>query len=100
MHKRRNLLLKSKIDTFILGLSWKYKSKWDVRTLKSQLNIDDKQIAYIVENIKSNREIIEFRQDDIKIKKSMQELAAKAGAVGVPRQSIYQAQWSESVQQG
>lgn len=57
--------------------------------LTKRLKIEETQVDYIVENIKSNKAIIENRQDDIQIKKSMQELAAKAGAVGVPLAAIY-----------
>lgn len=57
--------------------------------LAESLKIDEKQIDCIIENIKSNKAIIENRQDDIQIKKNMQELAAKAGAVGVPLAAVY-----------
>ena len=57
--------------------------------LAKSLKVEDEQVNYIVENIKKNKEIIENRQDDIQIKKNMQELVAKAGAVGVPLAAIY-----------
>lgn len=57
--------------------------------LAKELGIEDSQVEYIAENIKSNKDIIAKRQDDIQIKKNMQELAAKAGAVGVPLAAIY-----------
>lgn len=66
---------------------WK-KSLYIVELAKD-LGVDDTQVDYIVDNIRSNKEIIENRQDDIQIKKNMQELAAKAGAVGVPLAAIY-----------
>lgn len=66
-----------------------WKSCHYIVELAKQLKIEEAQVDYIVENIKSNKEIIENRQDDIQIKKNMQELAAKAGAVGVPLAAIY-----------
>ena len=53
------------------------------------LDVDEKQVDYIVENIVKNKEIITKRQDDIQIKKSMQDLFSKAGAVGVPLAAVY-----------
>lgn len=57
--------------------------------LAKDLGIQDSQVEYIAENIKSNKNIILNRQNDIQIKKNVQELAAKAGAVGVPLAAIY-----------
>lgn len=53
------------------------------------LDVDENQVDYIVENIVKNKEIISKRQDDIQIKKSMQDLFSKAGAVGVPLAAVY-----------
>ena len=53
------------------------------------LDVDEKQVDYIVENIVKNKEIITKRQDDIQIKKNMQDLLSKAGAVGVPLAAVY-----------
>lgn len=57
--------------------------------LVKKLNIGDDQVDYISENIKKNKEIIEKRQDDVMIKKTMQDLFSKAGAVGVPLAAVY-----------
>lgn len=66
---------------------WK-KSSYIVNIAK-EFGVKDSQVEYIVESIKKNKDIIANRQDDIHIKKNMQELAAKAGAVGVPLAAVY-----------
>lgn len=55
----------------------------------NKLGIEYDKVNYIIENIIKNREIIANRQDDIQLKKNMQELVAKAGAVGVPLAAVY-----------
>lgn len=67
----------------------KWRESPNVVEFIGKLGIDDKKVDYIVENIIKNKEIIANRQDDIQIKKNMQELASKAGAVGVPLAAVY-----------
>lgn len=57
--------------------------------LASLLEIDDDKVNCIAENIQKNKDILVKRQDNIQIKKTMQELAAKGGAVGVPLAAVY-----------
>lgn len=66
-----------------------WKESEQVVALVNELNISDDKVNYIAENIIKNKEIITKRQDDLQIKKNMQELASKAGAVGVPLAAVY-----------
>lgn len=58
-------------------------------SLKERLAIEDKHIELIIEAIINDEEILSKRKNDSEIKKSMKDLAAKAGAVGVPLAAIY-----------
>ncbi|MDL4839811.1 hypothetical protein [Aquibacillus rhizosphaerae] len=57
--------------------------------LQKKLQIDDDQIELILTAIKHDEDILKERKSDSEIKKTMKELAAKAGAVGVPMAAIY-----------
>ena len=57
--------------------------------LQKKFHIEDKHIEVIIEAIKNDEEILAKRKNDSEIKKSMKDLAAKAGAVGVPLAAIY-----------
>ncbi len=87
-------LIKDTLNLYWSKMSDKYEIEaWKeceyIVNLVKRLNINESQVNYIAENIKKNKEIIEKRQDDIMIKKNMQDLAAKAGAVGVPLAAVY-----------
>ncbi len=58
-------------------------------TLQQQFGVKDEQIDLMMLAIKNDEEILAQRKNDSEIKKSMKEIAAKAGAVGVPLAAIY-----------
>lgn len=58
-------------------------------SLQTKLQVEDEQIELIITAIKTDEEILALRKNDSEIKKSMKDLAAKAGAVGVPLAAIY-----------
>jgi hypothetical protein len=58
-------------------------------SLQNKFNIEDKEIDLIISAIKTDEEILLLRKNDTEITKSMKDLAAKAGAVGVPLAAIY-----------
>lgn len=60
-----------------------------IRDLQKKLSIDDEQINVILAAIQSDEDILKQRKNDSEIKKAMKDLAAKAGAVGVPMAAIY-----------
>jgi hypothetical protein len=60
-----------------------------ITELQQKLKLEDKQIDLIIEAIQSDEEILSKRKNDSQIKQSMKEIAAKAGAVGVPLAAIY-----------
>jgi len=67
--------------------SWK-KNEF-LTSLQAKLKIEDKHIDLIITAIRTDEEILTLRKNDSEIKKSMKDLAAKAGAVGVPLAAIY-----------
>lgn len=58
-------------------------------TLQEKFEIRDEQVDLMMLAIKNDEEILTQRKNDSQIKKSMKEIAAKAGAVGVPLAAIY-----------
>jgi hypothetical protein len=58
-------------------------------TLQQQFEVKDEQIDLMMLAIKNDEEILAQRKNDSEITKSMKEIAAKAGAVGVPLAAIY-----------
>ena len=58
-------------------------------TLQQQFDVKDEQIDLMMLAIKNDEEILAQRKNDSEITKSMKEIAAKAGAVGVPLAAIY-----------
>ncbi|MFL0248070.1 hypothetical protein [Candidatus Clostridium stratigraminis] len=58
-------------------------------SLQNKFDINDNQIDLIVAAINNDEEILFLRKNDTEITKSMKDLAAKAGAVGVPLAAIY-----------
>ena len=57
--------------------------------LQNELNINDEQIELIISVIKNDESILNERKNDSDIVKSMKEIGAKAGAVGVPLAAVY-----------
>ena len=57
--------------------------------LQNELNINDEQIELIISVIKNDENILNERKNDSDIVKSMKEIGAKAGAVGVPLAAVY-----------
>ncbi|MDK2937387.1 MAG: hypothetical protein PWP62_2395 [Eubacteriaceae bacterium] len=57
--------------------------------LQQQFEVKDDQIDLIIAAIKNDEEILLQRKNDSEITKAMKEMAAKAGAVGVPLAAIY-----------
>lgn len=60
-----------------------------ITSMQNNFQIEDDQIELIITAIKNDEEILALRKNDTEIKKSMKDLAAKAGAVGVPLAAIY-----------
>ncbi|WP_300379460.1 hypothetical protein [Clostridium sp.] len=58
-------------------------------SLQAKLKVKDEHIDLIITAIRTDEEILSLRKNDSEIKKSMKDLAAKAGAVGVPLAAIY-----------
>lgn len=57
--------------------------------LQNELNINDEQIELIISVIKNDENILNERKNDSDIVKSMKDIGAKAGAVGVPLAAVY-----------
>jgi len=57
--------------------------------LQHKLQVEDNQLELIIAAIQNDEDILSQRKNDSQIKESMKELAAKAGAVGVPLAAIY-----------
>ncbi len=57
--------------------------------LQNELNINDEQIELIISVIKNDENILNERKYDSDIVKSMKDIGAKAGAVGVPLAAVY-----------
>ena len=60
-----------------------------ITTLAKLLNVSDEQIAIMVQAIRDDEDIIAKRKSDTEIQKSLKEMVAKAGAVGVPIAAVY-----------
>ncbi|MFD3447115.1 hypothetical protein ACFDTO_21170 [Microbacteriaceae bacterium 4G12] len=84
--------------SLIKDVIYTYKIKQDINnwkenefltSLQTKLQVEDDQIELIITAIKTDEEILALRKNDTEIKKSMKDLAAKAGAVGVPLAAIY-----------
>ena len=67
----------------------KWKENRFIIDLQEKLSISDEHVRLILEAIKNDEEILLMRKNDSEIKKAMKDLAAKAGAVGVPLAAIY-----------
>ena len=67
--------------------SWS-ESKYIVN-LANVVNVSSAQIEVMVQAIKNDEDILNERKSDTEIEKSMKELLAKAGAVGLPIAAIY-----------
>lgn len=83
-------LLKDMIYLFRIKNSYEYwpQNKF-FTTLQQKFEIRDEQIDLMMLAIKNDEEILTQRKNDSQITKSMKEIAAKAGAVGVPLAAIY-----------
>lgn len=84
--------------SLIKDILYIYKIKNDVNSwkenqfltsLQAKLKVKDDQFDLIITAIRTDEEILSLRKNDSEIKKSMKDLAAKAGAVGVPLAAIY-----------
>ena len=58
-------------------------------SLQKKLAVPDEQVDCILETILENEKILSDRKSDIEIKKSLQEIASKSAAVGVPLAAVY-----------
>lgn len=67
--------------------SWK--ENQFLTSLQAKLKVKEEQIDLIITAIRTDEEILSLRKNDSEIKKSIKDLAAKAGAVGVPLAAIY-----------
>lgn len=80
-------------DTINLYVKKTHNYNWTdskyIKSLQKELNITDEKAIYVAETIIENEKILTERKTDVEIKKTMSELAAKAGAVGVPLVAIY-----------
>lgn len=76
LYKLKNQIETWKNDNFIISLQ----NKFDIK---------DEHIELIIEAIKNDEEILLERKNDSEIIKSMKNLAAKAGSIGVPLAAIY-----------
>ncbi len=76
IYKLKNDMDQWKNDRFILEL-------------QNELNINDEQIELIISVIKNDENILNERKNDSDIVKSMKDIGAKAGAVGVPLAAVY-----------
>lgn len=76
IYKLKNHMDQWKNDRFILEL-------------QNELNINDEQIELIISVIKNDENILNERKNDSDIVKSMKDIGAKAGAVGVPLAAVY-----------
>lgn len=84
--------------SLIKDIIYIYKTKNDINnwkenkfivSLQNKFNIKDNQIDLIISAIRTDEEILSKRKNDTEITKSMKDLTAKAGAVGVPLAAIY-----------
>ena len=66
-----------------------WKSDKFIVELQNELNINDEQIELIISVIKNDENILNDRKNDSDIVKSMKDIGAKAGAVGVPLAAVY-----------
>lgn len=66
-----------------------WKENYFITSMQNKFEIEDDQIELVIAAIKNDEEILTLRKNDTEIKKSMKDLAAKAGAVGVPLAAIY-----------
>lgn len=67
----------------------KWKNDRFIVELQNELNINDEQIELIISVIKNDENILNERKNDSDIVKSMKDIGAKAGAVGVPLAAVY-----------
>lgn len=87
--------LKMSVMKDVLNL-WRKKSQvqdWNadenIVSLQKKLAVPDEQVDCILETILENEKILSDRKSDIEIKKSLQEIASKSAAVGVPLAAVY-----------
>lgn len=87
--------LKMSVMKDVLNL-WRKKNRsedWsadeNIVSLQKKLGVPDEQAVCILETILENEKILSDRKSDIEIKKSLQELASKSAAVGVPLAAVY-----------
>ncbi len=60
-----------------------------IKALAGMLDVKDEQVDVVVQVIKNDEDILAQRKSDSQIEKSAKEIAAKAGAVGVPLAALY-----------
>jgi hypothetical protein len=60
-----------------------------VVSLQKTLKVTDEQIAFFLEKLQSDEDIIAKRQDDNQIKKTLGNLASKATLIGIPAAALY-----------
>jgi hypothetical protein len=67
----------------------RWKKDTFIRDLQKMIGVKDEQIDYFFEKLKSDEDIINKRQTDTEIAKSVKDIATKAGAVGIPVAALY-----------
>ena len=60
-----------------------------ITALAQQLNVSAEQISFMIQNIQNDEDIIAKRKSNTEIQKSINDLVAKAGAIGVPIAAVY-----------
>lgn len=60
-----------------------------IRALQKMLGVTDEQINFFLEKLQNDEDIINKRQTNSDIEKSLKNLATKAGAVGIPLAALY-----------
>ncbi len=66
-----------------------YKENSFITDMCVKLKVTDQQAALIESSIKNDEDILKKRKNDTEIQKQFTDLAAKAGAVGIPIAAIY-----------
>jgi hypothetical protein len=60
-----------------------------VTSLQKTLKVTDEQIAFFLEKLQKDEDIIAKRQDDSQIKKTLTDFVSKASLIGVPAAALY-----------
>lgn len=81
----KDILYVFKMDNSIL--TWQENNF--IKKVTEHFNFEDNKVDLLVEAIMHDEDILKNRKTDSEIKKSMKDIAAKAGAVGVPVAALY-----------